>query len=74
MQLMKDIVDGMNLPNSKIALNIETLEKSVEGVYANSYVDWSNNGLLGKKLDEYNDISHCAEVFLKIIMKNRPKK
>ena len=70
----KHIVDGMNLPNSKIALNIETLEKSVEGVYANSYVDWSNNGLLGKKLDEYNDISHCAEVFLKIIMKNRPKK
>lgn len=70
----KHIVDGMNLPNSKIALNIETLEKSIEGVYANSYVDWSNNGLLGKKLDEYNDISHCAEVFLKIIMKNRPKK
>lgn len=70
----KHIVDGMNLPNSKIALNIETLEKSVEGVYANSYVDWSDNGLLGKKLDEYNDISHCAEVFLKIIMKNRPKK
>lgn len=70
----KHIVDGMNLPNNKISLNIETLEKSIEGVYGISYTDWSDRGILGKKLDEYNDINHCAEVFLKIILKNRPKK
>lgn len=32
-----------------------------------SFVDWSDNGLSGKNLDESNDIHHCAGVFLKIL-------
>ena len=70
----RHIVDGMNLQNCKIALNIETLERSIKGVYGMSFVDWSDNGLSGKNLDEYNDIHYCAEVFLKILSDNRPKR
>ena len=64
----------MDLQNCKVALNIDTLEKNVKGVYGMSFVDWSDNGLSGKNLDEYNDVHHCAEVFLKILSDNRPKK
>ena len=69
----KHIVDGMNLQSSKVALNIDTLKKNVKGIYGMSFVDWSDNGLSGKDLDEYNDIHHCAEVFFKILSDNRPK-
>ena len=70
----KHIVDGMNLQICNVALNIDTLEKSVKGVYGMSFVDWSDNGLSGKNLDEYNDIHHCSEIFLKILSDNRPKR
>ncbi|MBR2238113.1 MAG: type I restriction endonuclease subunit R [Prevotella sp.] len=70
----KHIVDGMNLQNCKVVLKSDTLEKNVKGVYDMSFVDWSANGLFGKNLDEYNDIHHCAEVFLQILSDNRPKK
>ena len=44
------------------------------GVYSDSFVDWSESGLAGKSLDEYNDIKQCAEVFLKILSDNRPRR
>ena len=69
----KHIVDGMNMQNCNVTLNIDTLERSVKGVYGMTFVDWSDNGLSGKDLDEYNDIYHCAEVFFKILSDNRPK-
>ncbi len=70
----KHIVDGMNLSNCKVPLNISTLERNFKGIYNTSFVDWSDNGLAGKNMDEYNDIKHCAEVFLNILSGNRPKK
>ena len=70
----KHIVDGMNLSNCKAPLNIDSLERSIKGVYSDSFVDWSESGLAGKSLDEYNDIKQCAEAFLKILSDNRPKK
>ena len=70
----KHIIDGMNLTNCKVPLNIETLERSIKGGYSASFVDWSEDGLVGKSLDEYNDIKQCAEAFLKILSDNRPKR
>lgn len=69
----KHIVDRMSLQSCKVALNIDKLEKNVKGIYGISFVDWSDNGLSGKNLDEFNDIKQCAEVFLKILSDNRPK-
>lgn len=70
----KQIVDGMHLSNCEVPLNIDTLERKIKGVYSTSFVDWSENGLVGKSIDEYNDIKQCAEVFLKILSDNRPKR
>ncbi len=70
----KHIVDGMNLSNCKVPLNISTLERNIKGIYNTSFVGWSDNGLARKNMDEYNDIKHCAEVFLNILSGNRPKK
>ena len=64
----------MNLANSKVPLNIDTLERRIKGDYSESFVDWSDYGLSGKDLDEYNDIHHCSEVFLNILSDNRPKR
>ncbi|MBQ2026263.1 MAG: hypothetical protein II215_07325, partial [Paludibacteraceae bacterium] len=69
----KHIVNGMNLSNCKVPLNIDTLGRRIKGIYSSSYVDWIENGLDGKNLDEYNDIKQCAEIFLKILSDNRPK-
>lgn len=63
----------MNLQICNVALNIDNLEKSVMGIFGMSFVDWNDNGLTGKKLDEYNDIRYCSKVFLKIMSDNRPK-
>ncbi len=61
----KHIVDGMNLTDCKAPLSIDKIERSIKGVYRASYVDWSEDGLVEKNLDEYNDIKQCTEVFLK---------
>lgn len=68
------IINGMNLTNCKVVLNIEILERSVKGVYATSFDDWSDVGLIGRSLAEYNDIRKCASVFLQILSKNRPRR
>lgn len=64
----------LNVPFCKVPLNIDSLERSIKGVYSDSFVDWSESGLAGKSLDEYNDIKQCAEVFLKILSDNRPRR
>ena len=69
----KHIIDGMKLPIEDISLKASTLEQTVKGVYANSFADWKSDGLSGRRLNEYNDIRHCAEVFAKILAENRPK-
>lgn len=70
----KRIIDGMNLPISDIPLKADTLEQTVRGVYANSFVDWNSDSLTGRRLNEYNDIKHCAEIFKRILEENRPKR
>lgn len=70
----KHIINDMNLSDCKVVLNIDTLERSVKGIYSTSFTDWNSDTLFGKNLDEYNDIHHCAEVFLQILCENRPKK
>ena len=50
------IIDGMSLTNCKVALNIDTLERSVKGMYDMSFVDWNSDALSGKSLEEYKDI------------------
>ena len=64
----------LNVPFCKVPLNIDPLERSIKGVYSDSFVDWSESGLAGKSLDEYNDIKQYAEVFLKILSDNRPRR
>ena len=70
----KHIVDTMNLPIENIPLKADTLEQTVKGVYANSFIDWKSDNLTGRRLNEYNDIHHCAEVFARILKENRPKR
>ena len=70
----KHIVDTMNLPIENIPLKADTLEQTVKGVYANSFIDWKSDNLSGRRLNEYNDIHHCAEVFARILKENRPKR
>ena len=70
----KQVVDRMNLPECNVPLNIETLERKVQGIYGMSFAEWNNDGLSERQLTEYNDSHHCAEVFLKILSENRPKR
>ncbi len=70
----KHIVDGMELPTADIPLKADTLAQTIKGVYASSFADWKSDGLSGRRLNEYNDIHHCAEVFAKILAENRPRK
>jgi len=69
----KQIIDRMNLTDCNVPLNINTLERNVQGIYSTSFVDWNSEGLSEKQLAKYNDIHHCAEVFMKILSGNRPK-
>lgn len=70
----KHIVEEMKLPIEDIPLKADTLAQTVKGVYAKSFVDWRSDGLSGRRLNEYNDIKHCAEVFKQILAENRPKR
>lgn len=70
----KRMVDKMDLPIEDIPLKADTLAQTVKGVYAKSFVDWKSDGLAGRRLNEYNDIKHCAEVFKQILKENRPRR
>ena len=61
------------VPIADIPLKADTLEQTVKGVYDNSFIDWKSDSLTGRRLNEYNDIHHCAEVFAQILAENRPK-
>lgn len=70
----KHVVEGMNLSNCKVPLNVNTLERNIKGIYASSFETWNDNGMTEDALKEYNDIRHCAEVFLNLLSNNRPKR
>ena len=70
----KSIIDKMQLNNLPAVLTHEFLDKANTGIYAHNYDDWSSTGLIGRKLQEFEDIKHCAEAFKKIVEENIPKK
>lgn len=70
----KNIIDKMQLNNLPVALTHELLDKANTGIYAQNYDDWTSEGFTGRKLQEFEDIKHCAEAFKKIVEENIPKK
>ena len=46
---------------------------AIDGVYASDKADWTSEGLMGKKLSEYQDIKRCLESFEKIVSENVAK-
>ena len=69
----KDFVDSLALNYLPVMLNIYSLERAVEGVYATDKADWTSEGLQGKKLSEYQDIKCCLDSFEKIVNENVAK-
>lgn len=65
----KTVVDEMHITNLPYALSTAILHQSNQGVYAQHIRDWSNDGLEGKALAEYEDIKRCADAFGKIVEK-----
>ena len=61
------LVAAMNQDQLPVKLTSGFLEKAVAGVYAQHIDDWINAGLEGRKLQEFEDIYHCAKVFRGII-------
>ncbi len=70
----KRVVDSMNLPIDDIPLKADTLQQTVKGVYAKSFLDWKSDGMTGRRLSEYNDIHNIAQIFSQILADNRPKR
>jgi type I restriction enzyme R subunit len=68
----KSFIDRMNLSTLPAALSISLMEKLNQGVYANPLEEWSNDGLEGRKLTEYEDIKSCADKFEEVVKKNKP--
>ena len=61
-KLMK-LEDVPNLPS------VDDFQRNVQGVYALDFIDWSNDGLVGRKLSEYIDIKKVAHLFKEIVLK-----
>lgn len=70
----KSIIDKMQLNNLPAALTHEFLDRANTGIYAHNHDDWTNVGLTGRHLRDFEDIKHCAEAFKKIVEENIPKK
>lgn len=58
--------DPTQLP---VKLTPNFLPKAVTGIYARPLDEWTATGLEGRKLQEFEDIRHCAEVFRGIVEK-----
>jgi type I restriction enzyme R subunit len=72
-QYFKKIIDGMNIANLPSLLTRYLLDKLNNGVYAKSFSEWTSSGLTDKKLQEYEDMKRCAEIFKRIVEGNVPK-
>lgn len=64
----------MQLNNLPVVLTHEFLDKANKGIYAQNYDEWTSEGLIGRKLQEFEDIKQCVEAFKKIVEENIPKK
>ena len=63
----KRFIDSMHLEGLPDGLSVRLLERLNTGVYAESFVDWTTEGLSGRKLSEYLDIRRVADAFNKTI-------
>ena len=63
----KRFIDSMHLEGLPEGLSVSLLERLNTGIYAESFVDWTADGLSGRKLSEYLDIRRVAEAFNKTI-------
>ena len=63
----KRFIDSMHLEGLPEGLSVSLLERLNTGIYAESFVDWTADGLSGRKLSEYLDIHRVAEAFNKTI-------
>ncbi len=68
----KLIIDKMQIDTLSIPFSASYLEKTIKGIYAKNIEDWTDEGLSGKKLTEYEDIKNCADAFAKVVEKNIP--
>ena len=68
------LVATMNQDQLPVKLTSGFLEKAVAGVYAQHIDDWTNEGLEGRKLQEFEDIYHCAKVIRGIVEREVGKK
>ena len=69
----KDFVDSLDLNYMPVILNISSLARAIEGVYAADKADWTSEGLQGKKFSEYQDIKLCLDSFENIVNENVAK-
>lgn len=69
----KDFVDSLDLNYVPVILNISSLARAIEGVYAADKADWTSEGLQGKKFSEYQDIKLCLDSFENIVNENVAK-
>ena len=70
----KKIIDNMQIENLPVPLKIDSIEKSLKGIYAENFEDWIADGLEGRKLSEFNDVKYSVDEFVRIIKGNIPKK
>lgn len=69
----KNFLDSLALSYIPVMLNVSSLERAMQGVYALDKADWTSEGLVGKKLREYQDIKHCLDRFDEIVSENVAK-
>lgn len=65
----KKCIDEMDLHNLPYALSSNFLSNNNVGIYAKNIAEWTNEGLEGKELAEYEDIKMCADAFEVIVKK-----
>lgn len=68
----KKKIDEMELRNLPYRLSSHFLASNNVGVYAKDIKEWTDEGLEGRKLAEYEDIKKCADVF-EVIVENMIK-
>lgn len=59
----KKVIDGMQITNLPYEVTTALLQRLNQGVYAQDIKDWTNEGLAGRALKEYEDIRKCAKAF-----------
>ena len=72
-----DVMHELNIDGIPTIPSFDKIEKMNCGIYANSLLDWTADGLQDNKLTEYTDIKQCADKLwetVEDILKNNPYK